>query len=243
MKSWSKDITCTAAATTGWSGMAENCWSVLLRIKYNDLQVCNNAVPFHFDFNFCFFFRKTKIHLSKLKTISTFSRAGVQYILDTVTEELEKDENKHFVYVEMSFFQRWYFEQTDIKRSKLTCHNLNQTWPQTCYRASVKKLVHSGQLSFANGGLQSLTACRRIPILTTHDSRRVGHARRSRRALRLHGSSDHPEPCRNLSRNCHNLTRNCNPRSIRPLWAIGFSWKSLDTLPEWAGRLTPSVIR
>ena len=60
--------------------------------------------------------------------------AGVQYILDTVVNELAADSTKRFVYVEMSFFQRWYFEQTLARRE------------------TVKKLVANGQLSFANGG-------------------------------------------------------------------------------------------
>ena len=60
--------------------------------------------------------------------------AGVQYILDTVVKELERDADKNFVYVEMSFFQRWYFEQTEEKKE------------------SVKRLVKNGQLTFANGG-------------------------------------------------------------------------------------------
>ena len=65
---------------------------------------------------------------------SSIYKAGVQYILDTVVEELEKDKEKNFVYVEMSFFQRWYFEQTEKKRD------------------SVKQLIRNDQLSFANGG-------------------------------------------------------------------------------------------
>ena len=39
--------------------------------------------------------------------------ASVQYILDTVIVELEKDPSKRFVYVEMAFFWRWWNEQND----------------------------------------------------------------------------------------------------------------------------------
>ena len=39
--------------------------------------------------------------------------ASVQYILDTVVIELEKDPSKRFVYVEIAFFWRWWNEQND----------------------------------------------------------------------------------------------------------------------------------
>lgn len=65
---------------------------------------------------------------------SSITKAGVQYILDTVVESLVKDSKRKFVYVEMSFFQRWYEEQS------------------LGMREVVKGLVKNGQLSFANGG-------------------------------------------------------------------------------------------
>jgi len=65
---------------------------------------------------------------------SSIYDAGVQYILTTVVESLLKNEERNFVYVEMYYFQKWYNEQTEkVKKS-------------------VKSLVRSGQLSFANGG-------------------------------------------------------------------------------------------
>jgi len=42
-----------------------------------------------------------------------YQTAAVQYILDTVVVELEKDPAKRFVYVEMAFFWRWWNEQND----------------------------------------------------------------------------------------------------------------------------------
>lgn len=65
---------------------------------------------------------------------SSIYNAGVQYILTTVVDSLLKNSERNFVYVEMSFFQRWYFEQS----------------PKT--KETVKSLVKNGQLSFANGG-------------------------------------------------------------------------------------------
>ena len=41
---------------------------------------------------------------------------GVQYIIDGVVTELVNDPNKTFVYVEMTFFYRWYRMQTQERR-------------------------------------------------------------------------------------------------------------------------------
>ena len=65
---------------------------------------------------------------------SSIQQAGVRFILDSVVTELLGDANKRFTYVEIAFFSRWFNEQTD-KRKK-----------------DVASLVHSGRLSFANGG-------------------------------------------------------------------------------------------
>ncbi len=42
-----------------------------------------------------------------------YQHASVQYILDTVVSELEKDPSKRFVYVEIAFFWRWWNEQNE----------------------------------------------------------------------------------------------------------------------------------
>jgi len=60
--------------------------------------------------------------------------AGVQYILDTVIEELRRNPNRKFIYVEQAFFQRWWEEQDHIIQEE------------------VKRLVRNGQLEFINGG-------------------------------------------------------------------------------------------
>jgi len=65
---------------------------------------------------------------------NSIQHAAVRYILTTVVEELQKDPNRKFIYVEQAFFQRWYKRQTaDVQ-------------------AATKKLVANGQLEFINGG-------------------------------------------------------------------------------------------
>ena len=61
-------------------------------------------------------------------------RIGVVYILDSVVEELVQDPNKKFTYVEISYFWRWWEEQSDDMKE------------------TVRKLVQNGQFEFANGG-------------------------------------------------------------------------------------------
>ena len=76
-----------------------------------------------------------------LKTIDQYfygsnnvnQRASVQYILDTVIVELEKDPSKRFVYVEMAFFWRWWNQQNE---------NTKQL---------VRTLVDQGRLEFVFG--------------------------------------------------------------------------------------------
>ena len=58
----------------------------------------------------------------------------VYYVVDTVVDQLLKDPNRHFIYVEIGFFSRWWDEQPDYRR--------NQT----------RELVKNGQLEFINGG-------------------------------------------------------------------------------------------
>ena len=42
-------------------------------------------------------------------------RAGVQYTLDTVVQELAWDPDKRFIQVETAFFWRWWHEQVTFK--------------------------------------------------------------------------------------------------------------------------------
>lgn len=65
---------------------------------------------------------------------NSIQHAGVQYILDSVLLSLEANSDRKFIYVEMSFFERWYMEQNDD------------------VKARVRKLVNNGQLEFINGG-------------------------------------------------------------------------------------------
>jgi lysosomal alpha-mannosidase len=60
--------------------------------------------------------------------------AGVQYILDSVIDNLQKNPDRKFIYVEIAFFTRWWNEQTEATK------------------AIVRKLVQDGQLEFINGG-------------------------------------------------------------------------------------------
>ncbi|GFS06961.1 alpha-mannosidase, partial [Elysia marginata] len=58
----------------------------------------------------------------------------VQFILDTVIPELEKDASKRFTYVEMAFFTRWWRQQTEAMKDR------------------VRDLVNQGRFEFTLGG-------------------------------------------------------------------------------------------
>ncbi|KAK2817431.1 hypothetical protein Q5P01_025622 [Channa striata] len=60
--------------------------------------------------------------------------AGVQYILDSVVDQLLKNPDRRFIYVETAFFYRWWKQQSS---------SVQQT---------VKQLVNEGRLEFVNGG-------------------------------------------------------------------------------------------
>ncbi|KAL3066290.1 hypothetical protein OYC64_016277 [Pagothenia borchgrevinki] len=60
--------------------------------------------------------------------------AGVQYILDSVVDQLLKNPDRRFIYVETAFFYRWWRQQSS---------SMQQT---------VKQLVEEGRLEFVNGG-------------------------------------------------------------------------------------------
>lgn len=65
---------------------------------------------------------------------NSIQHAGVQYIIDSVVAELDKDPKRRFIYVEMAFFERWWREQDNNTRAK------------------VKSYVDAGRLEFINGG-------------------------------------------------------------------------------------------
>lgn len=60
-------------------------------------------------------------------------KAGVQYIIDSVIDELLKDPVRRFVYVESSFFEKWWLEQSVQRQDQ------------------VRELVSEGRLEFAGG--------------------------------------------------------------------------------------------
>ncbi|PAA73500.1 hypothetical protein BOX15_Mlig003312g1 [Macrostomum lignano] len=69
-----------------------------------------------------------------LRTVDQYYYYEVQFIIDTVIEELLDNPERKFTYVEMAYFFRWWREQSADKQAK------------------VKQLVKNGQLQFALGG-------------------------------------------------------------------------------------------
>lgn len=70
-----------------------------------------------------------------LITVDQYYYQRVQFILDTVVVELLENPDRKFMFVEQSFFQRWWHEQSDHTKT------------------IVKKLVHDGRLDLSvNGG-------------------------------------------------------------------------------------------
>jgi hypothetical protein len=51
---------------------------------------------------------------------SSIQHAAVQYILDTVIEQLLVDKDRTFIYVEMAFFTRWWNQQSDDTKNKVS---------------------------------------------------------------------------------------------------------------------------
>ena len=86
---------------------------------------------------------------------NTIQHAGVQYVLDSAVMELQKDPNRRFTYVEMAFFARWFYDQTDKTQD------------------IVRGLVANGQLDFVNGGACSPPCQKKktFAVLCTHPSR------------------------------------------------------------------------
>uniref|UniRef100_A0A672K588 Alpha-mannosidase n=1 Tax=Sinocyclocheilus grahami TaxID=75366 RepID=A0A672K588_SINGR len=66
--------------------------------------------------------------------MSDLKHAGVQYILDSVIDQLQKDPARRFIYVETAFFYRWWRQQSQNTRRIVT------------------QLVNEGRLEFINGG-------------------------------------------------------------------------------------------
>ncbi|KAM3925843.1 lysosomal alpha-mannosidase [Leptodactylus fuscus] len=66
--------------------------------------------------------------------LNNIQHAGVQYILDSVVQQLLADPRRRFIYVESAFFWRWWQEQKE------------------CMQKDVIQLVQEGRLEFINGG-------------------------------------------------------------------------------------------
>ncbi|GMH41782.1 hypothetical protein BSKO_09692 [Bryopsis sp. KO-2023] len=82
--------------------------------------------------------------------------ANVDLILDSVTQQLMENENRTFIQGEMSFFKRWWDNQSPEKKK------------------SVLGMVSSGQLEFVNGGwVQNDEACSHFSSILDQTTR--GH--------------------------------------------------------------------
>lgn len=51
---------------------------------------------------------------------NNIQHAGVQYILDSVVDQLQKDPSRRFIYVEIAFFYRWWKQQDQNTRRIVT---------------------------------------------------------------------------------------------------------------------------
>ncbi|CAI5469722.1 unnamed protein product [Closterium sp. Yama58-4] len=67
-------------------------------------------------------------------TIDKYYVTSVQYIIETVIDQLEANPDRKFIQVEQAFFYRWWQQQKEDMRTR------------------VRALVASGQLEFVNGG-------------------------------------------------------------------------------------------
>ncbi|GJP75491.1 hypothetical protein CLOP_g5933 [Closterium sp. NIES-67] len=68
------------------------------------------------------------------RTIDKYYVTAVQYIIETVVDQLEANPDRKFIQVEQAFFYRWWQQQSENMRNR------------------VRALVASGQLEFVNGG-------------------------------------------------------------------------------------------
>ncbi|XP_071830046.1 lysosomal alpha-mannosidase-like isoform X3 [Apostichopus japonicus] len=133
-----------------WTGKMEHCCRfiilaclavVYLPAAYCDCgyQSCNPTKPDRLNVHIV---PHTHDDVGWLKTVDQYfygannsiQHAGVQYIIDSVVSELDKDPKRRFIYVEMAFFERWWREQNDATKEKVTGY------------------VNEGRLEFINGG-------------------------------------------------------------------------------------------
>ena len=70
---------------------------------------------------------------STLLANNSIQHAAVQYILDTVVEQLLLDEDRTFIYVEIAFFIRWWNQQSDDTKDKVShCHEVKSSVVHVC---------------------------------------------------------------------------------------------------------------
>ena len=67
---------------------------------------------------------------------NSIQHAAVQYILDTVIEQLLLDKDRTFIYVEMAFFIRWWNQQTDATKNTVSGSSVVCVCTCVCMRAS-----------------------------------------------------------------------------------------------------------
>ena len=58
---------------------------------------------------------------------NSIQHAAVQYILDTVTQQLQVDESRTFIYVEMAFFTRWWNQQSNATKDIVSCGSVESS--------------------------------------------------------------------------------------------------------------------
>lgn len=85
--------------------------------------------------------------------------AGVQYILDSVVDQLLKNPDRRFIYVEMAFFYRWWKQQSSAMQQtvrQLVNEGARGLW---CWWGFIVKSwgitscrLLAGRLEFVNGG-------------------------------------------------------------------------------------------
>ena len=78
-------------------------------------------------------------------------RAGVQYTLDTVVQELAWDPDKRFIQVETAFFWRWWQQQVTFSVSGWM-QSIDIPDKDEGTQMIVRDLVTRGQLQFVGGG-------------------------------------------------------------------------------------------
>lgn len=82
--------------------------------------------------------------------------AGVQYILDSVVDQLLKNPDRRFIYVETAFFYRWWKQQSSSMQQTVKQLVNEGRWSSLVRWAASARSDHTfcppGRLEFVNGG-------------------------------------------------------------------------------------------